>query len=128
MVAGIVFTAVGVKQTIARVDKPLATIAAIAFGGGIALYLTGLNLFRLPRDAYGEAGAAGGGGAGVRARPARLDGARRADARDGCRPRDVPGRLRGAASRPLPPRGHGRAVRQPPLESGGLCFGRGHER
>jgi low temperature requirement protein LtrA len=47
MVAGIVFTAVGVKQTIARVDEPLATIAAIAFGGGIALYLTGLNLFRL---------------------------------------------------------------------------------
>src|SRR3712207_3344482 len=50
MVAGIVFVALGVKQTLAHVGDPLGTIPAVALCGGIALYLLGHNAFRL-RDA-----------------------------------------------------------------------------
>jgi low temperature requirement protein LtrA len=47
MVAGIIFVALGVKQTLAHVGDPLGTIAALALCGGVALYLLGHNAFRL---------------------------------------------------------------------------------
>ena len=47
MVAGIIFIALGIKQTIAHVADPLGTIAAVALCGGVALYLLGHNAFRL---------------------------------------------------------------------------------
>ena len=47
MVAGIIFVALGVKQTLAHVGDPLGTIAAVALCGGVALYLLGHNAFRL---------------------------------------------------------------------------------
>jgi low temperature requirement protein LtrA len=47
MVAGIVFVALGIEQTIAHVGEPLALVPAVALGGGGALYLIGHNLFRL---------------------------------------------------------------------------------
>jgi low temperature requirement protein LtrA len=50
MVAGIIFVALGVKQTLAHVGDPLGTIPAVALCGGVALYLLGHNAFRL-RDA-----------------------------------------------------------------------------
>jgi len=50
MVAGIIFTALGIEQTLTHVGEPLATIPAMALGGGAALYLIGHNLFRF-RDA-----------------------------------------------------------------------------
>lgn len=46
MVAGIIFTALGIEQTLAHVGEPLGTIPAVALGGGGALYLIGHNLFR----------------------------------------------------------------------------------
>jgi low temperature requirement protein LtrA len=39
MVAGIVLFALGLKKTLADVDDPLATVAALALTGGVALYL-----------------------------------------------------------------------------------------
>ena len=50
MVAGIIFVALGIKQTLAHVGDPLGTIPAVALCGGVALYLLGHNAFRL-RDA-----------------------------------------------------------------------------
>ncbi len=47
MVAGIVFVALGIKQTLAYVGDPLGTIPAVALCGGVALYLLGHNAFRL---------------------------------------------------------------------------------
>jgi low temperature requirement protein LtrA len=47
MVAGIVFLALGVKNTLAHVGDPLGTIPASALCGGVALYLLGHNAFRL---------------------------------------------------------------------------------
>jgi len=46
MVAGIIFIALGVKQTLSRRD-PLGTVPAVALCGGVALYLLGHNSFRL---------------------------------------------------------------------------------
>lgn len=50
MVAGVVFVASGVKQTLAHAGDPLGTVPAVALLGGVALYLLGHNAFRL-RDA-----------------------------------------------------------------------------
>jgi len=47
MVAGIIFLALGIKQTLAHVGDPLGTIPAVALCGGVALYLLGHNAFRL---------------------------------------------------------------------------------
>jgi low temperature requirement protein LtrA len=47
MVAGIIFVALGVKQTLSHVRDPLGTIPAVALCGGVALYLLGHNAFRL---------------------------------------------------------------------------------
>jgi low temperature requirement protein LtrA len=47
MVGGIVFIALGVKQTIADVEHPLPIIPASAMCGGAAAYLLGLFSFRL---------------------------------------------------------------------------------
>src|SRR5215218_3173332 len=47
MVAGIIFIALGIKQTLSHVGDPLGTIPAVALCGGVALYLLGLNAFRL---------------------------------------------------------------------------------
>jgi low temperature requirement protein LtrA len=47
MVAGIIFVALGVKQTLAHVGEPLGTVPAVALCGGVALYLLGHNAFRL---------------------------------------------------------------------------------
>jgi low temperature requirement protein LtrA len=46
MVAGIIFVALGVKQTLSHVRDPLGTIPAVALCGGVALYLLGHNAFR----------------------------------------------------------------------------------
>ena len=47
MVAGIIFAALGIEQTLAHVRDPLGTIPAVALCGGVALYLLGHNAFRL---------------------------------------------------------------------------------
>ena len=47
MVVGIIFVALGVKQTLSHVGDPLGTIPAVALCGGVALYLLGHNGFRL---------------------------------------------------------------------------------
>src|SRR5215217_6456802 len=47
MVAGIIFIALGIKQTLAHVGEPLGMIPGIALCGGVALYLLGHNAFRL---------------------------------------------------------------------------------
>jgi low temperature requirement protein LtrA len=47
MVAGIIFAALGVKQTLSHVGDPLGTVPAVALCGGVALYLLGHNGFRL---------------------------------------------------------------------------------
>src|SRR5215207_4024288 len=47
MVAGIIFVALGVKQTLSHVGDPLGTVPATALCGGVALYLLGHNGFRL---------------------------------------------------------------------------------
>jgi low temperature requirement protein LtrA len=47
MVAGIIFVALGVKQTLGHVGDPLGTIPAVALCGGVALYFLGHNAFRL---------------------------------------------------------------------------------
>jgi low temperature requirement protein LtrA len=47
LVAGIIFVALGIKQTMAHVGDPLGTIPAVALCGGVALYLLGHNAFRL---------------------------------------------------------------------------------
>jgi low temperature requirement protein LtrA len=47
MVAGIIFVALGVKQTLSHVGAPLGTVPATALCGGVALYLLGHNGFRL---------------------------------------------------------------------------------
>ena len=47
MVAGIIFAALGIEQTLAHVGDPLGTIPAVALCGGVALYLLGHNAFRL---------------------------------------------------------------------------------
>jgi low temperature requirement protein LtrA len=47
MVAGIIFVALGVKQTLAHVGEPLGSVPAVALCGGVALYLLGHNAFRL---------------------------------------------------------------------------------
>jgi low temperature requirement protein LtrA len=47
MVAGIIFAALGIEQTLAHVGEPLGTIPATALCGGVALYLLGHNAFRL---------------------------------------------------------------------------------
>ena len=50
MVAGIVFAALGVEETLAHVGDPLGTIPAVALCGGVALYLLGHNAFRLREE------------------------------------------------------------------------------
>ena len=47
MVGGIIFVALGVKQTLAHVGDDLGIIPAVALCGGVALYLLGHNAFRL---------------------------------------------------------------------------------
>src|SRR5918998_1918288 len=47
MVAGIIFAALGIEQTLAHVEDPLGTIPAVALCGGVALYLLRHNAFRL---------------------------------------------------------------------------------
>jgi low temperature requirement protein LtrA len=47
MVAGIIFAALGIEQTLAHVGEPLGTLPAVALCGGVALYLLGHNAFRL---------------------------------------------------------------------------------
>jgi low temperature requirement protein LtrA len=47
MVAGIIFAALGIEQTLAHVGEPLEMIPAVALCGGVALYLLGHNAFRL---------------------------------------------------------------------------------
>jgi low temperature requirement protein LtrA len=47
MIAGIVLVALGVKKTMAHVDEPLETVAAVALFGGVALYYAGHVGFRL---------------------------------------------------------------------------------
>jgi len=47
MVVGIIFVALGIKQTLAHVGDPLEAIPAVALCGGVALYLLGHNAFRL---------------------------------------------------------------------------------
>jgi low temperature requirement protein LtrA len=47
MVAGIIFAALGLEQTLAHTGDPLGTIPAVALCGGVALYLLGHNAFRL---------------------------------------------------------------------------------
>ena len=47
MVAGIIFVALGVKQTLSQVGDPLGTVPAVALCGGVALYLLGHDAFRL---------------------------------------------------------------------------------
>ena len=47
MVAGIIFVALGIKQTLAHVGDPLGIIPAVALCGGVALYFLGHNAFRL---------------------------------------------------------------------------------
>jgi low temperature requirement protein LtrA len=47
MVAGIIFAALGIEQTLAHVGDPLGKIPAVALCGGVALYLLGHNAFRL---------------------------------------------------------------------------------
>jgi low temperature requirement protein LtrA len=47
MVAGIIFIALGIKQTLAHIGDPLGTVAGVALCGGVALYLLGHNAFRL---------------------------------------------------------------------------------
>src|SRR5919107_3087061 len=47
LVAGIIFVALGIKQTLAHVGDPLGTIPAVALCGGVALYLLGHNAFKL---------------------------------------------------------------------------------
>jgi low temperature requirement protein LtrA len=47
MVGGIVFIALGVRQTIADVEHPLSVIRAGAICGGAAVYLLGIFAFRL---------------------------------------------------------------------------------
>jgi low temperature requirement protein LtrA len=50
MVAGIIFAALGIEQTLAHTGDPLGTIPAVALCGGIALYLLGHNAFRLREE------------------------------------------------------------------------------
>jgi low temperature requirement protein LtrA len=50
MVAGIIFAALGLKQTLSHVGDPLGTIPAVALCGGVALYLLGHNAFRLREE------------------------------------------------------------------------------
>jgi low temperature requirement protein LtrA len=50
MVAGIIFAALGVEQTLAHVGDPLGMIPAVALCGGVALYLLGHNAFRLREE------------------------------------------------------------------------------
>src|SRR5215207_11131907 len=47
MVAGIIFVALGVKQTLSDVGEALGTVPTVALCGGVALYLLGHNGFRL---------------------------------------------------------------------------------
>jgi low temperature requirement protein LtrA len=47
MVAGIIFVALGIEQTLAHIGEPLGPVPAVALGGGSALYLLGHVLFRL---------------------------------------------------------------------------------
>jgi low temperature requirement protein LtrA len=47
MVAGIVFSALGIEQTLSHVGELLGTIPAVALCGGVALYLLAHNAFRL---------------------------------------------------------------------------------
>ena len=50
MVAGIIFAALGIEQTLANTGEPLETIPAVALCGGVALYLLGHNAFRLREE------------------------------------------------------------------------------
>jgi low temperature requirement protein LtrA len=47
IVSGIIFVALGIKQTMAHVGDPLGIVPAVALCGGVALYLIGHNTFRL---------------------------------------------------------------------------------
>jgi low temperature requirement protein LtrA len=50
MVAGIIFSALGIEQTLSHTGDPLGTIPAVALCGGVALYLLGHNAFRLREE------------------------------------------------------------------------------
>jgi low temperature requirement protein LtrA len=50
MVAGIIFAALGIEQTLSHTGDPLGTIPAVALCGGVALYLLGHNAFRLREE------------------------------------------------------------------------------
>ena len=47
IIAGIIFVALGLEETVSHVGEPLGTISAVALYGGGALYLFGHNAFRL---------------------------------------------------------------------------------
>ena len=61
MVAGIIFSAFGIEQTLAHVGEPLGTIPAVALCGGVALYLLGHNAFRLRYEGSLSVSQVGGG-------------------------------------------------------------------
>jgi low temperature requirement protein LtrA len=50
MVAGIIFAALGIEQTLAHVREPLGTIPAVGLCGGVAFYLLAHNAFRLREE------------------------------------------------------------------------------
>ena len=50
MVAGIIFSALGIEQTLSHVGDPLGTIPAVALCGGVALSLLAHNAFRLREE------------------------------------------------------------------------------
>ena len=50
MVAGIIYAALGIEQTLSHVGEPLGIIPAVALCGGVALYLLGHNAFRLREE------------------------------------------------------------------------------
>ena len=50
MVAGIIFAALGIEQTLGHVREPLGTIPAVGLCGGVALYLLAHNAFRLREE------------------------------------------------------------------------------
>ncbi|MFC4447925.1 low temperature requirement protein A [Halorussus aquaticus] len=47
IIAGIIFVALGLEETVAHVSEPLGVISAVALYGGTALYLLGQNAFRV---------------------------------------------------------------------------------
>ena len=74
MVAGIIFSALGIEQTLAHVGEPLGTIPAVALCGGIALYLLGAQRLQATRRGQCERAKACGGGPVLGVHPRRGNG------------------------------------------------------